>query len=112
MLLRTHPPGSDKLQKPAKRRAVVKNEARRKQGLTRRQVVAKVWLRDKGLCVRCGKTCKKWVETYPSDLDRGEVHEPEGRATGAHLDPARCVLLCRGCHFSKPSGGHIGRGAQ
>jgi hypothetical protein len=92
--------------KPAKRLAVRKREAQGKQRRTRAQVVAAVWRREHGICQRCGKDCIEPRETYPTDPDRGEVHEPEGRVTGAHLDADRCELLCHGCHMGGPSGAH------
>lgn len=100
------------LRKPSKRIAVEKADRRAAKDVMRRQVVAKVWLRDKGRCVRCGKKCKGKQETYPTDPDCGEVHEPEGRRTGAHLDVDRCELLCRACHFGGPSGAHAPTAAR
>ena len=95
-----------KLRKPEQRRSVVKRAQRAKTRRTRSQVIAEVWRRFKGLCNRCGKRCVKPKDTYPTDPDRGEVHEPEGRVTKAHLDPDRCGLICHACHFGGPSGAH------
>lgn len=98
------------LAKPSERLAVKKKKADAVKTLTRRQVVAKVWLREKGKCQRCGKQCKGPRETYPTDPDRGEVHEDPPRSLGGDpLNPAQCVLLCFACHHARPSGGHIGR---
>lgn len=96
-----------RLQKPSLRRAVVKQKRRDAKTLTRRQVVAKVWLRDKGRCVRCGKKCKGKTETYPLDPDRGEVNDIVPRSKGGDpLSLANNELICRGCHFGGPSGAH------
>lgn len=107
MLLRTHPPGSELLQKPSKRRAVMKKEARQEKKLTRAQVVAKVWLITKGICQRCGKKCKPPKETYPLDPDRGEVNDivPVSKG-GDRLDINNQEMVCRACHFGGPSGAH------
>jgi 5-methylcytosine-specific restriction endonuclease McrA len=113
MLLRTHPPGSDLLQKPSKRRAVVKKADRQERKLSRAQVVAKTWLREKGLCQRCGKKCKPPKETYPTDPDRGEVNDIIPVSLGGNrLDLNNQELVCRGCHFGGESGAHAPTSAR
>lgn len=93
--------------KPSERKAVEKAKADAVKTLTRRQVVAKVWLRDKGRCVRCGKKCKGKQETYPLDPDRGEVNDKVPRSKGGNpLDVDNQELICRACHYGGPSGGH------
>lgn len=93
--------------KPGKRRAVEKKEVRQAKKLTRAQVVAKVWFRDKGHCVRCGKKVKKKNETYPTDPDRGEANDIIPRSKGGNpLDVDNNELICGGCHFGGPSGAH------
>lgn len=93
--------------KPAMRRALVKAKKRRAQKVTRRQVVAKVWLRDKGHCVRCGVKCVPPKETYATDPARGEVNDIVPRSKGGDpLDVGNNELICHGCHFGAPSGGH------
>jgi 5-methylcytosine-specific restriction endonuclease McrA len=93
--------------KPSERKAVVKKNADAEKSLTRRQVIAKVWLRDKGRCVRCGKKCKGKSETYPLDPDRGEVNDIVPRSKGGNpLDVNNNELVCRGCHYGGPSGAH------
>lgn len=93
--------------KPGKRRAVVKKEAKAVKKLTRRQIVAKVWLRDKGLCQRCGKKCKRPNEVYPLDPDRGEANDIKPVSLGgSRLDLSNQELICRGCHFGGESGAH------
>lgn len=107
MLLRTYPPGSKQLQKPSKRRAVVKKEKRQARKLTRSQVVAKVWLITKGICQRCGKKCKPPKETYPTDPDRGEVNDIKPVSLGGNpLDIDNQEMTCFACHHGGPSGGH------
>jgi 5-methylcytosine-specific restriction endonuclease McrA len=95
------------LPKPSQRQAVEKQAKRNDEKLTRAQVVAKVWLRDKGRCVRCGKKCKGKAETYPLDPDRGEVNDILPRSKGGNpLDVNNQELVCRACHFGGPSGAH------
>lgn len=95
------------LRKPSDRRAVVKKKQRTAKKLTRAQVVAKVWLRDKGRCVRCGKKCKGKTETYPTDPNRGEVNDIMPRSKGGDpLSVDNNELVCRACHFGGPSGAH------
>lgn len=94
--------------KPEKRLAVERDTRRKQKALTRRQVRAIVWRRDKGICQRCGKKCIEPRKTYPSDPDMGHVNEPEMRSKkkGVALTPEACELICQGCHFGGPSGGH------
>jgi len=96
--------------KPEKRLAVEKRDARRVRRLTRAQVVAAVWRRDRGVCRRCARRCVQPKETYPTDPARGEVHDLLPRSLGGDpLDVSNNFLLCHGCHFGGPSGAHIGR---
>jgi len=93
--------------KPSQRRAVVKKLAKQARKLTRAQVVAKVWLRDKGICRRCGKKCVPPKETYPTDPDRGEVNDIVPRSLGGDpLSLSNNELLCAGCHRGGESGAH------
>lgn len=93
--------------KPSERQAVEKAKKDAAHSLTRRQVVARVWLRDKGRCVRCNKKCKSKAETYPLDPDRGEVNDIVPRSKGGNpLDMTNQELICRACHFGGPSGAH------
>ena len=51
-----------------------------------------VWLRDKGLCRKCGRKVSKSLAVSPT---RGEVHHLEGRANRAlRYLPWNGVLLC------------------
>jgi 5-methylcytosine-specific restriction endonuclease McrA len=85
----------------------VKKKATREKKLTRAQVVAKVWLRDKGHCARCGVRCVPPKETYPTDPKRGEVNDIVPRSRGGDpLSLSNNQLLCRYCHFGGPSGAH------
>lgn len=96
--------------KPLKRRYVLKEKARRGRQLTRAQVVKKVWLRDRGLCVRCGVRCVPPKETYPTDPWRGEVHDIVPRSLGGDpLSVANNELLCHADHFNGKSGAHAPR---
>lgn len=98
--------------KPATRQAVAKKAARRVRRLTRAQVVAAVWKRDRGHCVRCQVRCVPPKDTYPTDPRRGEVHDIVPRSLGGDpLVVANNALLCHKCHFPRRSGGHIGRTA-
>jgi 5-methylcytosine-specific restriction endonuclease McrA len=92
-------------------RKAKKRKAERQFALTRAQVRAIVMDREKGCCERCGRKVDFDVAPY---LDHhAEVHEDPPRSLGGDpLDPKQCVLLCRSCHFSGASGGHIGRGAR
>lgn len=99
--------------KPSERRAVVKKVARQEKKLTRRQVVEKVWIRDKGRCVRCDKKCKRPVETYPADPDRGEVNDIIPRSRGGDpLAVENNELICGACHYGGPSGAHAPTAAR
>jgi 5-methylcytosine-specific restriction endonuclease McrA len=107
------PDVAKQLQKPAQRLAVQKKLRRRIARLTRRQVVLKVWLRDKGHCVRCGKRCKPVKESYPTDPDRGEVNDIVPVSLGGdRLDVANQELLCFACHHGGPSGAHAPTAAR
>jgi NAD-dependent dihydropyrimidine dehydrogenase PreA subunit len=95
----------DVSQKPtrADRKAAKKKHERARQ-LTRAQVRAIVMRREHERCQRC--RVKVSYDVHPAADDRAQVNEPEGRRTGAHLDPDRCELTCRKCHFGGPSGAH------
>jgi 5-methylcytosine-specific restriction endonuclease McrA len=88
------------LPKPPKRLATEKKIRRRIAQLTRRQVVLKVWLRDMGHCCGCGRKCRPVSETYPTDPDRGEVHDIRPRSLGGDpLSVENNQLLCKSCHM-------------
>lgn len=98
------------LPKPEKRQAVVKREKRRARRVTRAQVVKKVWLRDRGQCVRCHVKCVPPKETYPTDPLRGEVNDIVPRSLGGDpLSVDNNELLCHRCHHGGPSGAHAPR---
>lgn len=93
--------------KPEKRLAVERKEKRRARMRTRAQVVAWVWMNRRGLCERCGKKCKKPVETYPTDPDRGEVNDIVPRSLGGDpLDVKNQEFVCFACHHGGKSGAH------
>lgn len=101
------PKAAERLQKPAKRQSVVKRGVRRAKKLTRAQVVDRTWKVFGGKCIRCGRTCIKPKDTYPTDPARGEVNDIVPRSLGGNpLDPKNQELVCHGCHFSGPSGAH------
>lgn len=89
----------------AARKAKKKKEERTRR-LTRAQVRAIVMRREQERCQRC--RVKVSYDVHPAADDRAQVNEPErdGRRRGAHLDPKRCELTCRKCHFGGPSGAH------
>lgn len=96
--------------KPEKRRRVVRQAIRRAKRVTRHHVVAQVWRRDRGRCVRCQRLCERPGDTYPTDPARGEVHDMTPRSLGGDpLSVANNQLLCHGCHYAGPSGAHVGR---
>jgi 5-methylcytosine-specific restriction endonuclease McrA len=81
----------------------------REQAALRRQCVTTVWTRARGHCEECGRRVEL-PQVASSVLTAGHVHETTPRSRGGDAtDPAQCVLLCRGCHFSGPSGAHRGR---
>jgi 5-methylcytosine-specific restriction endonuclease McrA len=101
------------LPKPEKRQAVTRKDDRQAKRVTRAQVVAAVWRRDKGHCVRCGKTCVRPKETYPTDPDRGEVNDIVPRSLGGNpRDVSNNELLCHCCHFGAASGAHAPTAAR
>lgn len=93
--------------KPTPRR-VTQARARRREALARKACVAAVWANAGSLCERCGRcVCRPKEAVWFAAV--GHVHEKRGRAHGADpTDPAQCELLCHYCHFSGPSGAHIG----
>jgi hypothetical protein len=96
-------PKSYKAERKAKQRT-----ADRQFALTRAQVRAIVMDRAHGCCERCGR--KVDFDCAPYLDHHAEVNENPPRSLGGDpLDPNQCVLLCKSCHFSQASGGHIGR---
>lgn len=85
-------------------RKAAQRKVERRRRLTRAQVRRIVFNREHGLCQRCKRPVSFDVAPYADDY--GEVNEPEGRHTDAHLDPGRCELVCHACHFGGPSHGH------
>jgi 5-methylcytosine-specific restriction endonuclease McrA len=94
------------LPKPVKR-AIVKRQADRKKGVSRRRCVLIVWKRAKGKCERCGKKVRPARECYGWEDDRGDVNEKVPRSLGGDpTNPDDCELTCKACHFGGPSGAH------
>lgn len=93
--------------KPTARR-IVKARVHRRRTAARSACVAAVWARAGGICERCGRcvTPPRYAAWFAS---AGHVHELHSRGRGGDpTDPMNCVLLCHSCHFSGPSGAHVG----
>lgn len=75
-----------------------KRKAERVRTLTRAQCRAKVYIREKGLCQRCGRAVTD--DCWPHEPQRAHVHEIIPRSLGGDPhDPDGCQLLCAGCHI-------------
>jgi hypothetical protein len=100
-----------KFGKPETRR-VLKARRRRASDAARQACVALVWARAASLCEWC--SARVVLPAHASWFGRaGHVHELRSRAQGGDpTDPANCALLCNSCHFSGPSGAHVGRPAS
>ena len=92
--------------KPTPRR-VTQARARRRKALARAACVAAVWANAGSLCVAARSVCLPKEAAWFAAA--GHVHERRSRAQGGDpTDPENCLLLCHACHFSGPSGAHIG----
>jgi hypothetical protein len=94
--------------KPEPRRVA---KARKLRRLTNARAACEnaVWTRARSHCERCGVFVYRPHQAPWFGL-AGAVHETQLRSLGADpTDPAQCELLCFNCHFSGPSGAHVGR---
>ena len=84
--------------KKGRKRNAVKCAARN--GMTKEEVVAAVFERDKSRCTKCGVTNDEHVLKTGRSL---EVHRIE---PGKMYRVEICVLLCRKCHGPEPKRSH------
>lgn len=90
-------------------RRVTKARKRRRTSVARTACENAVWARARCHCERCGVFVYR-PRQAPWFKLAGAVHETYLRSGGADpTDPAQCELLCWSCHFSGPSGAHVGR---
>lgn len=85
------------------RRSAVKKRVWRERKLSRAQCRARVFLRAKSKCERCGRAVTD--DCWPWEPQRAHVNEKVPRSRGGSpYDPENCELLCQGCHL--PNGQH------